>query len=86
LALAIRFLLDPGEEKVMQKKSGIEGEGSYSGTKEYNKRTADFIKKGKVDEAAKEAERAMESGEAAELKKAEAQGKAGDIHRKPKAK
>ena len=70
----------------MQKKSGIEGEGSYSGTKEYNKRTADFIKKGKVDEAAKEAERAMESDEAAELKKAEAQGKAGDIHRKPKAK
>jgi len=70
----------------MQKKNGIEGEGSYSGTKEYNKRTADFIKKGKVDEAAKEAERAMDSDEAAELKKAEAQGKAGDIHRKPKAK
>ena len=70
----------------MQKKTGIEGEGSYSGTKEYNKRTADFIKKGKVDEAAKEAERAMESDEADELKKAEAQGKAGDIHRKPKSK
>jgi hypothetical protein len=70
----------------MQKKNGIEGEGSYSGTKEYNKRTADFIKKGKVDEAAKEAERAMDSDEAAELKKAEAQGKAGDIHRKPKSK
>ena len=70
----------------MQKKDGIEGEGSYSGTRDYNKRTADFIKKGKVDEAAKEAERAMESDEAAELKKAEAQGKAGDIHRKPKSK
>ena len=70
----------------MAKKDGIEGEGSYSGTKDYNKRTADFIKKGKVDEAAKEAERAMDSDEAAELKKAEAQGRAGDIHRKPKAK
>jgi len=70
----------------MQKKNGIEGEGSYSGTKEYNKRTADFIRKGKVDEAAKEAERAMDSDEAAELKKAEAQGKAGEIHRKPKSK
>ena len=31
----------------MQKKDGVEGEGSYSGTREYNKRTADFIKKGK---------------------------------------
>ena len=55
----------------MQKKGGIEGEGSYSGTREYNKRTADFIKKGKVDKAAKEAEQAMDSGEADELKKAE---------------
>jgi len=62
----------------MQKKDGIDGEGSYSGTKDYNKRPADFIKKGKVDKAAKEAERAMDSGEADELKKAEDKGKAGD--------
>ena len=62
----------------MQKKDGVEGEGSYSGAREYNKRTADFIKKGKVDEAAKEAEQAMDSGEADELKKAEDKGKAGD--------
>lgn len=62
----------------MQKKDGIEGEGSYSGTADYNKRTAEFIKKGKVDKAAKEAERAMDSDEAAELKKAEEKGKAGD--------
>jgi hypothetical protein len=67
-------------------KDGVEGEGSYSGTRDYNERTAKFIKEGKVDPAAKEAERAMDSDEAAELKKAEAQGKAGDIHRKPKAK
>jgi len=66
-------------------KDGVEGEGSYSGTRDYNERTAKFIKEGKVDEAAKEAERAMESDEAAELKKAEAQGKAGDTHRKPKS-
>jgi hypothetical protein len=69
-----------------KKKDGIEGEGSYSGTKDYNERTARFIKEGKVDKAAKEAERAMDSDEAAELKKAEAQGKAGDIHGKPKSK
>ena len=62
----------------MEKKDGIEGEGSYSGTKDYNKRTADFIKKGKVDKAAKDAERAMDSDEADELKKAEDKGKAGD--------
>ena len=67
-------------------KDGVEGEGSYSGTRDYNERTAKFIKEGKVAEAAKEAERAMESDEAAELKKAEAQGKAGDTHRKPKSK
>ena len=66
-------------------KDGVEGEGSYSGTRDYNERTAKFIKDGKVDKAAKEAERALDSDEAAELKKAEDQGKAGDIHRKPKA-
>ena len=59
-------------------KDGIEGEGSYSGTRAYNEATAKFIKDGKVDKAAKEAERAMESPEADELKAAEAKGKAGD--------
>lgn len=67
-------------------KDGVEGEGSYSGTREYNERTAKFIKDGKVDKAAKEAERAMESDEAAELRKAEDQGKAGNTHAKPTAK
>jgi len=62
--------------------NGVEGEGSYSGTREYNERTAKFIKEGKVDKAAKDAERAMDSKEAAELKAAEAKGKAGDIHGK----
>ena len=61
-----------------KKKDGVEGEGSYSGTRDYNNRTADFIKKGKVDKAAKEAERAMDSKEADELKSAEEKGKAGD--------
>lgn len=56
----------------------IEGEGSYSGTRAYNEATARFLKKGKVDEAAKEAERALESEEGADLKAAEAKGRAGD--------
>ena len=59
-------------------KDGVEGEGSYSGTRDYNERTADFIKKGKVDKAAQEAKRAMDSAEASDLEAAEEQGKAGD--------
>jgi hypothetical protein len=77
---------DTSKNKKKAPKNGIEGEGSYSGTRDYNQRTAQFIKEGKVDKAAKEAERAMESDEAAELKKAEAQGKAGDIRGKRKSK
>ena len=65
-------------EESKKTKDGLEGEGSYSGTRDYNERTADFIKKGKVDKAAKEAERAMDSDEAEELKSAEDKGKAGD--------
>jgi hypothetical protein len=61
-----------------KKDSKIEGEGSYSGTRAYNEATANFLKKGKVDEAAREAKRALESKEGAELKAAEAKGKAGD--------
>ena len=56
----------------------IEGEGSYSGTRAYNEATEKFLKKGKVDEAAKEAERALNSKEGEELKAAEAKGRAGD--------
>jgi hypothetical protein len=61
-----------------KKDSKIEGEGSYSGTRAYNEATAKFVKKGKVDDAAREARRALESKEGAELTAAEARGKAGD--------
>jgi hypothetical protein len=37
-------------------KDKVEGEGSYSGTKEYNQRTKKFVESGKVDEAAHDAE------------------------------
>jgi hypothetical protein len=59
-------------------KGGVEGEGSYSGAKAYDDATAKFVKDGKVEKAAKEAKEAMSSGEAADLKAAEAKGKAGD--------
>ena len=66
------------DDKSKKTDSGIEGEGSYSGTKAYNEATNKFLKKGKVDEAAQEAKRALDSKEAAELKAAEAKGRAGD--------
>jgi hypothetical protein len=67
-------------------KDRVEGEGSYSGTKAYDEATARFIKDGKVDKAAQDAKQAMESGEAADLKAAEAKGKAGDPrHQKKKS-
>lgn len=61
-------------------KSGgkVEGEGSYTATADYNKRTKEFLDKGTVDQAAQEAKRALDSKEAIELKAAEAKGKSGD--------
>jgi hypothetical protein len=58
--------------------NGIEGEGSYSGTRAYNEATKAFVDKGKVDKAAQEAKHAVDSPEGADLEKAEARGKAGD--------
>jgi hypothetical protein len=78
------------KERIMEdskkSKDGIEGEGSYSGTRDYNERTADFIKKGKVGKAAQEAKQAMDSGEASDLKAAEEKGKAGDPRHMGKSK
>ena len=52
----------------------VEGEGSYSGTKDYNQRTKKFIDSGKVDEAAREAEPQSEEEKQA-MQKAERTGK-----------
>lgn len=65
-------------EKKADKDGKIEGEGSYSGTRDYNKSTARFLKKDKVGEAAKEAERALDSREGDALKAAEDEGRAGN--------
>ena len=64
----------------------IEGEGSYTATADYNKRTADFLEKEDVDGAAREAARALDSEEADDLEAAEAKGKAGDPKGQDKAK
>ena len=58
-------------------KDKIEGEGSYTATADYNERTAEFLKKGKVEGAAREAARAVDSEEGPSLEAAEATGKAG---------
>src|SRR5688572_26862434 len=58
----------------MDRKDKVEGEGSYSGTKDYNQRTKKFIDSGKVDEAARDAEPKSEQ-EKQEIEKAERDGK-----------
>lgn len=57
-----------------KKPQGVEGEGSYTGTKDYNERTKKFVDSGKVDEAARKAEPRNEQ-EAHEMQKAERLGK-----------
>ena len=57
-----------------RKKDGVEGEGSYTGSKDYNNRTKKFIDSGKVDEAARDAEPKSEEEKRA-MQKAERIGK-----------
>jgi hypothetical protein len=57
-----------------RKKDGVEGEGSYTGSKDYNNRTKKFIDSGKVDEAARGAEPKSEEEKRA-MEKAERTGK-----------
>ena len=52
-----------------------EGEGNRTAAREYNQATERFIRSGKVDEKAREAERARAGSERKELDEAEAVGK-----------
>ena len=52
----------------------VEGEGSYSGTKDYNERTRKFMESGKVEDAARKAEPKTEEEKHA-MQKAERIGK-----------
>ena len=56
------------------RKEGVEGEGSYSGTKDYNERTKKFVESGKVDKAAHDAEPKSEEEKQA-MQKAERIGR-----------
>ena len=55
-------------------KDRVEGEGSYSGTKDYNERTKKFVDSGKVDEAARKASPKSRDDEQG-MEKAERAGK-----------
>jgi hypothetical protein len=58
----------------VERKDKVEGEGSYSGTKDYNKRTEKFVKSGKVEQAAEDAKPETEQ-DAHEMQKAERIGR-----------
>jgi hypothetical protein len=57
-----------------ERKDGVEGEGSYSGSKDYNERTKKFVQSGKVDKAARDAQPKSEEEKHA-MQKAERMGK-----------
>lgn len=58
----------------MKRKDKVEGEGSYTGSKDYNERTKKFVDSGKVQQAAQDAKPKSEQ-EAHEMQKAERIGK-----------
>jgi hypothetical protein len=58
----------------MERKDKVEGEGSYTGSKDYNERTKKFVDSGKVEQAANDATPKSEQ-EARELERAERIGK-----------
>ena len=62
-------------------KNKIEGEGNYTAAREYDEKATAYAKDtAKVDAAAKKAKQAVESGEGAELEKAEEIGKSKARH------
>jgi hypothetical protein len=58
----------------MDRKDKVEGEGSYTGAKDYDKRTKKFIDSGKVEQAANDAAPKSEE-EARQMQEAERIGK-----------
>jgi hypothetical protein len=62
-------------EDTRQKSNKVEGEGSYSGTRQYDAGVEKTVKSGKVERKAKEAKQAVEGPEGEALKRAEQEGK-----------
>jgi hypothetical protein len=60
------------------KQDANEGEGSRTAARNYDAKTEQYVKSGKVDAAAQAAKKALEGGEKAELEAAEKIGKEGE--------
>ena len=60
-----------------------EGEGSRSAARHYNEAQQRYVESGRVEQAAKEAERAIEGPEGDALRKAEEEGKRRAANRDP---
>lgn len=65
---------NPSSDKAAREGSQVEGEGSYSGAKQYNDATRRFVEQGKVEQAAAEAA-PHSPAEAREMQAAEQVGK-----------
>jgi hypothetical protein len=63
------------------KKSSLEGEGSYSGTRRYNAGLARHLRTANVEALGKKAAAALDGKEGKELRRAEKLGKAGPRRR-----
>ncbi len=59
------------------KQAGLEGEGSYSGTRRYNAGLADHVRRANVSGLAKKAAAALDGAEGPALRRAEKSAKAG---------
>ena len=60
-----------------KKSNGVEGEGSYTATHNYNEGVEKSVKAGKSEELGKQAKKALEGPEGESLRQAEKAGKAG---------
>lgn len=65
---------NPAGHQQQPNKDGVEGEGSYKGSKDYNERTKRFVESGQVEDAARAAKPQSEE-EAHQMHKAERIGK-----------
>lgn len=65
------------------KPSGVEGEGSYTGTRRYNERLQKHIQNEDTEALGEQAKRALEGDERAELEDAERRAKRGPTPQRP---
>ena len=57
---------------------GVQGEGNYDATRNYDAGVEESVKKGNAEELAKKAKKALEGSEGGALRKAEEEGKRGE--------